>query len=219
MQCDTVWQLCPCRIGWAGPRTPELNPEPGDVAAVQSEGGDGRRGDITGIRNTCAKALRQDQAPKGQCDGRVIPSGFYQLGRSWYLILNVEQFLAEFKCNCKVVLICILRYRSSICGAEKSLVTLAVERRDSWGRRGCKAEEVPGERVPGGCFVVQMKVWELEDDVASLRDLEMGLLEHVVSWSERPGREDDAGVRRSGGKERWDQRARGGMMLSGGGRK
>lgn len=35
--------------------------------------------------------------------------------------------------------------------------------------------------MPGGCFVVQIKVWELEDDVASLRDLEMGLLEHVVS--------------------------------------
>lgn len=47
------------------------------------------------------------------------------------MILNVKEFLAEFKCNCKVVLIYILRYRSSICGAEKSLVTLAVERRDS----------------------------------------------------------------------------------------
>ena len=47
------------------------------------------------------------------------------------MILNIKEFLAEFKCNCKVVLIYILRYRSSICGAEKSLVTLAVERRDS----------------------------------------------------------------------------------------
>ena len=35
--------------------------------------------------------------------------------------------------------------------------------------------------MPGGCFVVQIKVWELEDDEASLRDLEMELLEHVVS--------------------------------------
>ena len=35
--------------------------------------------------------------------------------------------------------------------------------------------------MPGGCFVVQTKVGELEDDIASLRDLEMGLLEHVVS--------------------------------------
>lgn len=79
------------------------------------------------------------------------------------------------------MLIYILRYRFSTCRAEKSLMTLAVERRDSWGRRGRKAEEVPGERMPGGCFVVQTKVWELEDDVASMRDLEMGLLEHVVS--------------------------------------
>ena len=125
--------------------------------------------------------MRQDQAPEGQCDCRVIPAEFYQPGRSWYLILNVKEFLAEFKCNCKVVLIYILRYRFSTCRAEKSLMTLAVERRDSWGRRGGKAEEVPGERMPGGCFVVQTKVWELEDDVASMRDLEMGLLEHVVS--------------------------------------
>ena len=35
--------------------------------------------------------------------------------------------------------------------------------------------------MPGGCFVVQTKVWDLEDDVASWRDLEMRLLEHDVS--------------------------------------
>ena len=35
--------------------------------------------------------------------------------------------------------------------------------------------------MPGGCYVAQTKVWDLEDDVASWRDLEMGLLEHVVS--------------------------------------
>ena len=219
MQHDTVWQMRPCRIGWAGLRIPELNPEPGDVAAMQSEGGDGRWGDITGIGNTCAKALRQDQAPKGQCDCRVVPAGFHQPGRSWYVILSIKDFLAEFKCSCKVVLIYILRYYSSFCGAEKSLVTLAVERKGSWGRRGGKAEEAPGEKMPGGCFVAQTKVWDLEDDVASWRDLEMGLLEHVVSWSERPGREDGAGERRRRVRKDGTREHKVEVMLSGGGRK
>ena len=54
----------------------------------------------------------------------------------------------------------------------------------------------------------------------SLRDLEMGLLEHVVSWSERPRREDDGGVRRTRRVRKDGTREpEGEVTLSGGSRK
>ena len=99
--------MCQCRTRWAGQRTPELSPEQGDKAAMQSEWGDGRWRDIEGTGNTHAKAPRLDQAPEGQCGCRVSPAGFYQPERHWYLMLSVKESLIEFKCH--VVLIYILR--------------------------------------------------------------------------------------------------------------
>ena len=96
---------------------------------MQSEWGDGRGRDIEGTGNTHAKAQRQDQAPEAQCGRRVSPAGLYQPERHWYLMLSVKESLVEFKCN--VVLVYILRYHSSFSGAEKSLLTLTMERRDS----------------------------------------------------------------------------------------